>query len=471
MSNRWSIRETLDEDWKTSIAVEGVLVISDQRYKADSMRLMTSVHLIPYAKLTHREFYKSEDGLTLQYRYQMTERGPAPPPLVIDWDGTYTEKSDQSAITISIYKAKVKGTATPPNGWGLARYKAYMYNVLLRMVMSRITLDPNNPNRLPGNNPHSHIIKDYTVIEVLGKPELSIDVVVQNTSDPLFIDFQHRLLRMGQNFEFANYDPRWWPIPPAFPWDVASMNSEKLNIGSHFDMFPQTPQDQWHGKPRGWAVQFNSAVRGDSLDSVYLYPGVSGPPALSNLVARFLPSAHNWSNEQMTAGASYISVESQNKYSGDRGKMALPLSKARTDPYGILGVVTAVAIGVHAGMNLRIFTFNCTRQNDWPKIPAPKDLLTIPPRPGSTQGASSETLLKADVIPFKPDLEADGKTFNYTVQCRFVYMASRAADAFRVPRDPMVKPIAVTGISDQELPIAYLYDFSNSIENTGPSDA
>ena len=135
MSNRWSIRESLDEEWKTAIAVEGVLIVSDHRYKADSMRLMTSTHLIPYAKLTGREFYVSEDGLTLQYRYNMQERGPAPPKLIVDWDGTFTERSDQSAITVSVYNAKVKGVVSPPNGWTLAQYKAYMLDILMKRLV------------------------------------------------------------------------------------------------------------------------------------------------------------------------------------------------------------------------------------------------------------------------------------------------------------------------------------------------
>jgi hypothetical protein len=474
ISNRWSIRESLDDDQRTSITVEGVLIVSDHRYKADAMRLMTSTHLIPYAKMTGREFYVAENGLELQYRYNMQERGPAPPELIVNWDGTYTEKMEGYAMTNSVISLKIRGTTAPPAGWSLRAYKLYMLDVLMKMIGARIRLDVNNPNRLPGFNPHDQIVKDFTLVESMNQPELSVSCVIQHAGDQLHRDFLLRVDSVGRELPFANYDPRWWPIPPAFTWDVASMNSlEKKFFGSNYDMYSQTPQDSWHGKPRGWAVEFAPEERTGDLDSVYIVAGPGGAqgPALSNVTINgFASDSLNWSDEHTQRGASYISVESENKYAGDRGKMALPLSKPRVDPYGATGPETSIAIAVHAGITLREFVFNCTRQNDWPKIPAPKDKLLVPPVPGQANGAMSETLLKATVVPFKPDFEPDGRTGVYTVQCRFVYMTSRAPEAFRVPRDPRINPVSQTPIaggisSDQELPIAYLYDFNKTIEN------
>lgn len=484
LSNRWSIREAIDEDWKTSITVEGMLIVSDHRYKPDAMRLMTSTHLIPYAKLTGREFFVSEDGLSLGYRYNMQERGPAPPKLIADWDGTYTEKMDGYAITQSVINLKLKGTVNPPNGWSLRAYKLYMLDVLMKMVQARVRLDANNPNRLPGFNPHDQLVKDFTLMEAMNKPELGVNVVVQHTGDMLHRDFLLRVDNVGRELPFANYDSRWWPIPPAFSWDVASMNRDKLTLGSNYDMFYQTPQSEWHGKPRGWAVEFDVDTRPDDvLDTVYVGTsdgGVSPLPTLSNITLQNIAfDSHNWSDDHMNKGASYISVESENRYSVDRGKMALPLSKPRTDIYYGGGTQTAVAIQVHAGINTRVFTLNCTRENDWPKVPAPKDVLVsnTPPGgsvgplpPGAPVGPIVETLLHADLIPFKPDWGPDGRTGAYTVQCRFVYLVNRPPQTLRVPRDPRVKPISGPtsgGIftSDQELPIAYLYDFDGRIEN------
>lgn len=465
ISNRWSVRETIDETWRTSFTIEGVLVISDQRYKADSMRLMTSQHLIPYAKLTGREFFVAEDGLTLRYRYSMQEVGAAPPPLIVDWEGTYTEKSDQSAITMSTINAKIKGTVTPPNGWTLELYKSYMMDVLLKLITSRITLDGNNPGKLPGTNPHEHIIKDFTIIETMNKPELAINVIVQNQADEMFSDFQLRLFNLGKAMEFIGYDEKWWPIPSAYTWDTETMRREKSLLGSAYDAFYQSPCSEWHGKPRGMFVDDAKERAGDTI---YVYTEISGPPTLTNYVpfptytpGGGSPEQFNWSEDQVTKGASYISVEAENRYEGNRGKMVLPLSKARASSSG---TQTLVVIPVHAGVTMRSFTMVCSRDNDWPKVPAPKEVLAL-------SGKPIETLVSAVVLPEAPKLGTDGKTFTYTVQCKFDYAVSNTPTEFKVPRDPRVKPISgLTGApieSDLRLPIAYLYDYSGKIEETG----
>jgi hypothetical protein len=506
ISNRWSIRETLDENWKTGITVEGVLVVSDHRYKPYTQRLMTSTHLIPYAKLTSREFFTSEDGLTLRYRYSMVESGEAPPEYVVDWDGTYSEKTDHSGIVLSSFGMKIKGVEKPPNRWTHQQYKAKMLDILMGMVASRITLDANNPNRLPGNNPHTKIIKDLTVIETIGKPELSISVVIQNAADPHFENLKLRLGNIGKSLsadEFAKYDHKWWPMPAAFQWDVASENAERADFGSNYDGFFQEPTSDWHGKPRGWAIGAIFARKGDRpfenspppiadsastiAETFWATSDRSDPPALNRVAVDAFPfNTNNWSEDHLTKGATFISASSENLYDGHRGKMVLPLSKVRKSSFPIPDsdplpyYESVVAIQVHAGVNTRRFNFTCTRENDWPKIPAPKDVLVSFPSASAPTGPLSpgptvEVLLNSKIIPQSPICDKDGKTMVYSVECQFDYVLNKPPETLRVPRDPRVRPVSVidsAGVplaNDQQLPIAYLYDFTGKIEATvGP---
>ncbi len=468
ISNRWSVQETIDDNWKTSFAIEGVLVVSDQRYKPDAMRLMTSQHLIPYAKLAGREFFVSEDGLTLRYRYSMQERGAAPPPLVVDWEGTYTEKSDQSAITTSVLNVKVKGTVTPPNGWALSQYKSYMVDVLWKLIQARISLSASNPGKLPGFDLKTTIIKDLTIMESMHSPEVGMNLIVQHSADPMFFDYNMRLTNIGRDLTFANYDPKWWPIPSAYTWDTETMRAERSNLGSVYDGYYQSPCSEWHGKPRGILIEDAATRVGDQ---VYVYSGISTPPVLTNYIqfptytpGGGPPELFNWSNDQLK-GACYLTVEADNQHTRDAGVMVLPLSKSRS---GVLGSESLVTIPVHAGVNTRRFTMVCKRENDWPFVPAPKDKIQ------ASTGDVVETLVKSSIVPEAPKLGADGRTFTYTVHCQFDYAASRAPTDLKVPRDPRVKAISDAGsggliTSDQLLPIAYLYDYSGKIEATGPA--
>jgi hypothetical protein len=484
ISNRWSVRESLDDNWQTGITVEGVLVVSDHRYKPDSMRLMTSTYLIPYAKLTGREFFTSEDGLTLRYRYTMQEKGEAPPDLLVDWGGSYTEKSDHSAIRMSVLNLKVRGSVTPPKGWSPFAYKQQMLDVLMKLIRSRITLDPNNANRLAGNNPHEHIVKDFTIIETIGQPELTANLVVQNVADQVNFDFLARIGNIGRPLtDFPNYDNRWWPIPAAYQWDVFSVNKDKSEFGSNYDGYFQDPNSQWHGKPRGWVIKSNAEnTRELKPDEAFVFTVKSDPPELSNVaVNRFPFNSHNWSEDQIFKGCTYISCDADNMYDGDRGKMVLPLSKVRQSTFPVPDsdpipyYESVVAIPVHAGVNTRRFTYVCTRENDWPKIPAPKEVLVSYPSASAPTGPMSpgptvEVLTRAKVIPSSPVCDKDGRTMIYSIECQFDYVLNKPPEFFKVPRDPRLKPVSVLDsagvplVNDLQLPISYLYDYSGKIE-------
>jgi hypothetical protein len=440
ISHRWSIKETIDDEWRSNITIEGMLRVSDRRYRADSMRLMTATHLIPYARLSGREFFEASDGLSLSYRYSMIEDGVAPPPATVKWDGTYTEKATNGAITTSTVSAKLIGSTTPPNGWTLRQYKVYLYDMLLKLVQHRVNLTGNLANSVPGQQPKTQLTKDFTITESMRRPEIGINVVIQNTGENMIqgmklrvnnlIGKTNRVLRAGdQLVDEPSHDPKWWPIPPLYTWDVDSMSGKFGGVlGSAFDQFFQSPNSDWHGKPRGLAVNHPQAGERASdndtnpvREAIYIYDVKSDPPGLAAVSENdFSRSLFYWSDSQFE-GHSYIQVEAENVSSRKTGKMMFPLSKPR-------GSETVSIIPIHASLQYRVYSAVCSRVGAAPKIPSPKDTIYGPD--------CIETLADAEITTEPPKPSIDGATVTYTVHCRYKYLINAPSSSVRIPTDP-----------------------------------
>jgi hypothetical protein len=444
ISNRWSIKESIDEQWKTNISIEGTLRVADRRYKPDAMRLMTSTQLIPWAKLKGREFTTTADGLTLHYRYSMEEIGQAAPPKIVDWEGTYTEQADYSSKSYTSFHGKVIGHVAPPNGWTLAEYKVYMFDILMKIMASRFNLSSNQDNDLPGA-PKEKTIKEFSIVESMNKPEVAVTAMLESKGNTIFDGLRMRVLStLGNEISYGNafedYDAKWWPIPPAYCWDVKGYNEERLEFGSAWDQYYQVPLSEWHGKPRGLAVnhkQLGDRENDAEPDKIYLVDVESDPPALENIVSANTPGNFYWAGVQLTGGTSYIQVESECESARNEGTMVFPLSKPRpVSSYysgggsggGPVPNETVSVVPIHAGVQTRTLRILCQRIGAWPKIPAPLPVIAA--------NGVVETLMKQSVIPESPKPDKDGKTLSYVVHCEYKYAANRVGEFVRAPNDP-----------------------------------
>lgn len=437
ISNRWGIRETIDEEWKTNYNIEGVIRIADRRYQADAYRIMTTCHMIPYAQLTSREFYQTPDGLTLNYRYSMKEEGEAAPPLTVKWGGEFRESVQIGAITQSSMNVKVIGSVNPPGQMTNQQYKLYMFDVLMKIIGHRINITGNLANAIPGQHPKTQVIKDFTIMESIGKPEVGVSVLVSNSGEPMFNGLRLRVnTLLGKEMSLpGGYDPKWWPIPPAYTWDVESM-SEKWELGSAYDQYFQSPASEWHGKPRGLAINHAQiGTRNNTIPTLsYMYelPTPTGD-SLSNLAYGFNNDTDfYWAGSQF-GGFSYIQVEAENLSTRKQGQMVLPLSKPRpVSAYGSAGVPgeTISVVPIHAGVQKRQYKAVCSRIGTWPQVPLAQQTIS--------QGGVVETLLDQEISLEPPKPDSDGKTLTYTIHCLFTYAINKAADFLRAPNDPRI---------------------------------
>lgn len=254
ISNKWSVTENLDTNFCTTHNIEGVLVVSDHRYKAMGMRTMVHPGLFPYAKLEGRQFAVDRTGKKLAYQFTIKEVGAAPPRGIVDWDGTYTESSAMgTANQFGTLTAKVRGTVKLPPGQTRQQQRLVMLRLLFTIVQSRLTGINAQWNPLPGNNATTTLLKEATVSENLKEPVMEIRVNVMHSGGALN-DYNLRLENMGKPLPIATYDDRWWPLPDFFQFDTANENAEEDDVwwgGSYFEQYFQGPCNLWHSTPRG----------------------------------------------------------------------------------------------------------------------------------------------------------------------------------------------------------------------------
>ncbi len=428
ISNRWSISESLDEEFKTSIAISGTLVVKSREYKPMAMRLMVTPLMFPYAKMASRSFQTDPTGLRLDYTYVMREHGIAPPPGIANWEASYIEDTKEGGITMASVDARVKGTALPPinsvtgKRMSIWEYKQFMISVLYRIIQSRL-----HYKRGPFAAVMSFVDQLYNtriinirVIESVHDNSIQMSAVARITESNVIDSFGLRLQFVGWEIVFGNqpYDPRWWPIPDAYPWDHAGATEAYKQYGTFYDCYLQKPYTDFHAMPRapiGPEQQSRPGVTQPTATKPSLgNPGSLGfaglnqetllpvPPNpnpegdVSILVNPNLPAHPNVVNgdhppgksvkdyglsastgiaDRQLAGATYFTFRGSAKYETISGQRNVPLSVPRTEkvrrPNGeeIEIVNHTASIRLFPDQAKRTIQMVATRLNAPPEIP------------------------------------------------------------------------------------------------------
>ncbi len=106
----------------------------------------------------------------------------------------------------------------------------------------------------PGQNAKLVQMFDGTIIEQMHAPVMEFRASVRYADDDL-TGFDLRLRNMGDPMPIPDYDPKWWPVPEDFQWDITSENEasgeEGARLGSYLIPYGQFPCSDFHGIPRG----------------------------------------------------------------------------------------------------------------------------------------------------------------------------------------------------------------------------
>jgi hypothetical protein len=518
-SNRWSVTESLDDNMRTTHIINGILRVKDHRYKAQSMRSMVHPLLFPYAKLESRTFAVDPIGHELRYSFTIREVGNAPPPGIVNWDGTYAEATGPGgANSFGNIDLSVTGSIKRPGNMTAQQQKAMMLRVLFAMLRSRISgINERWAGPLPGQEAKMVHLVDALITEDMKQPKMSLRARVRYTGP--ISDFGLRLGNMGgAPIVLEGYDPRWWPIPDLWQWDTASENevvATEDGGGSYFEGYSQNPCDLWHSLPRmakvdefateepypidpgtesspslGHAngedgtVRQNKAVPGyfSTVFTAYSLPSIGGE-SVSTVYELPPPAAdrYGFSEEQFEA-TPYVGWESHTEYSGSTGLKQFPLSVPRLDPRYLpsdpeasppaltaFNQQTSVAVRFHAGMTQRKIKGIASRIGQWPVVPRP-ELFKL------DMDGYSESCLSQVVLPHTPELEKNGTTTKYTIEFEYAYALSNnplqdlsdlSANPFtlRSGKDPRDRTLSAYN----RVPLGVVFDSTGYLDDILPS--
>ena len=406
VSNSWSVVDGLDDDGAVSHIVHGKLVVKDQRYKANAMRMFAFPLAFPYARVVDRKHTVSESGLVLEYQYLLRHAGAAPPPGVRKYEAVYSEMAGIGAA--GVYRAamsvKVSGwydrndNATP-----LLDRERKQKLLLIRgaetIMRSRITGINKLWLAIPGQNAKTTTVLDSKIIERIGLPEIEMQVTV-SYGDSNKTEFLNRVANMGKAIDIPNYDPRWWPIDnewgrlpsgnghagntgdkdnpnfrnPAYPYAAAGDPAKS----DYFTGYFQPPGSNRHTLPRitsltkatadtskEWSRPAGYVPSSATSDTTAAAAATSNPlsgPAMSatpsrnlagDVVLGPLPPVEN-SNftgvaDVQDSGFHYLTWSSEVMSDTDQGKIMLPLSKPRTIPIAKRAALLGLSVGSAGG--------------------------------------------------------------------------------------------------------------------------
>lgn len=457
ITNKWSMTESTDGNMRTTHNISGLLRVKNHRYKAQAMRTMVHPLLFPYAKMESRTFGVDHTGHELTYNFVIREAGNAPPPGIVDWDGSYTESSGAGGgKTFGSINLSVTGSIKRPPNMTAQQQKNIMLRILYALLRSRITGINIQWNQLPGQVASEVVVEEAVVAEDMKLPKMDLRARVRYASQMNM--FGLRLLNMGAPISIAGHDPRWWPIPDYFQWDTASENAIADGLdggGSYFERYSQGPCDLWHGLPRmaktdeitlatpvdderednnlghgtttgpsGQVLTQPKAIPGwfSGDFTAYNAPHVGGDADLVPISQMpYIPANRFGVDPAQWNGFPFAKYDSSISYQTRTGKVLLPLSRERPDPILGTGVSTpayllqtSAAVSLHAPQATRIIKGTIGKQNSWPKVPFPKDEYR-------DVNGQVEVLLSKKVVLGTPRLDTDNTTMLYDVHFEYVY--------------------------------------------------
>lgn len=483
ISNTWNVVDGLDDDGAVTHTVSGKLVVKDQRYKANAMRMFAFPLPFPYSRLVSRQHIVDETGLVLQYSYQFKHAGASPPPGVRKYEATYAEeiRAGSSPVQTAFMNIKVMGwhhrTETQLNNIGarvpvplLDREKAQK-TILLRaaytILWSRIRGINLLWEPLPGQKAKNVNLVRASVIERVGLPQLELRVEVRYVAQE-DTEFLNRLENMGTAIDVANYDPRWWPVDnewgrlpeedaenPYFTMDAYPYaESGDPTESDYFTGYFQPPGGNRHTLPRitgvttndsdtsmEWAKAGgsvpNNAIASPSSFTRDLTNPIAGPMFSAILSKNLLgedisgplppnvSSAYSGVSDLQKQGFMYLEWDSEVKSETDDGMIMLPLSVPRSLPAAKLTALD-VSAGVESSVSIRLSAAMSKRvysvsATRFGKWPQiPEPAKSIVRKNGSTLNCV-ETLLRKELLTETPELLADQCDRSFTLHARYTY--------------------------------------------------
>lgn len=378
LSNKWSLEDTLDENFYTTRTVRGTLRVGHISFNPQSYRHLVIPPLSKGFQRKQMSFMTAPDGLHL--RYMVTDRriSNAPPSPATDWDGSHTTSTPNGVTSFSQVSVKLKG---PP---GVDRRQ--LLERCAQVCQARL----GNFRELLSNGAkleNAIIVEDLKLAAV----EMRVQIQHQSTTKNLLNTIADRI---GKPLELADYDPQVSLLPRTYEPDSPT---------GAFVAYWQSPC----GGPHGISQETSNVESSRSDDRAESSPDVFTYESPGNSIDNY---GTQYSDQHQTLPYTYYECESEYEFS--ENKIQLPIAAAWDDQF----VDTCAVVSMGRPVARRVVTVKGERVGDWPELPEAVDNLNASP---------PERLLHRKLVPSAPELTADGNTYLYRVEARYVYALMR----------------------------------------------
>ena len=186
LSNRYSIEETKDENWKTSRSVHGTLRVTHSDFMPHAYRYLCIPPLADGYKRIRQSFVSDPTDLVLKYRIDDEQRHAAPPHPAVTMRGHHAESSVGSTAARSATEFQIRLTGPP----GVD--KQQLIGAAGKMTINRIK--GLGKKHVVGEKDYGMILKNASIVDIIHEPTIEMRVRAEYTS----ADYRSLALRIQE---------------------------------------------------------------------------------------------------------------------------------------------------------------------------------------------------------------------------------------------------------------------------------
>lgn len=442
LSNRWSVRDSIDHDWYTTRTYSGRLTVTSAKVDPNRFRKFC-LPLLPYGmRRQSMDFEVATDGKTLNYTIVDKEVAFAAPAPATSWEVSHREETSDSTMERGSIRATLKGHRFSNKKELFAIGVAIIENKLL-------STEKNQKKAIINHIAFTDVISTEQPVTVM------IECDVQHSREGNAANLYVPAIRLGKPIDAQAFTK--------LPWLQGENNTYNSNES-------REPVNQ-EGDNISAPISILSAVHAyfqsscSSEHAINIYQDLSGKSPVSpsqesanplsfSLRAREVPDVPEtplpWSSAQHNEAA-YTDYRVQSTWTTNHSRVHLPIAKVsgaylRNNGSSSSGSGSeessdspdTVTISFGAPSTTRRIRIHAERIGQPPSLPRPDDIY------GLAFGNKTATLLEKKVVLQEPEITVGGEEV-FVVDAQYDYAINRhhkASDDLMIGINPSRKGAA-----------------------------
>lgn len=413
LSNRWSIQETLDDNFFTTKTIRGRVRFSQSNVHPNHAFKNTVVpHLEAGFKRSSIDFILEESGLTADYTVTDTQITTAAPYPATSISGRYTESTGEGGVfCYSDIALRLDGDPHTDRGELLFR--------AVQLAMTRIPLAEMNDKLELESASITEFVGAENAVEfqcrVRRKYDANIDFLTGLRTDAFGKPYD----APASPFGFAT-DSRLSRVPIVWGYPTQTLGNRNLAALWLQHCYLQSACQADHCIEKG-----NFIPADDPCDQHLQRDNPSGSVIVVQQLPQIPPPFQNQAT--LTEPGVFTFATMQNRYLTKPVRAQLPIARSsnpatpsQTIPTAIGASLddTSVVVDLAPPQATREIIYEAEKTGSWPEVPTPLDRYV-------DDNGVRYTLLEFDPQPITPPPTADGKSLLYRILVKYRYALSR----------------------------------------------